>query len=75
MFKNLILASKSPRRRELLIEAGYIFDVFPPDEGLEDKPLLGEQPSDYVKRLAVKKAENVLADIDGVVIARYCSSL
>ena len=66
----LILASQSPHRRLLLAEAGFVFEVVPPDDGLEDDPLSHESPSDYVKRLALRKAENVLGKIDrGTVIA------
>jgi len=64
-----VLASRSPRRREILVEAGFVFEVVPPDDGLEDDPLPNELPSDYVKRLALWKAENVLNKIDrGIVI-------
>ena len=31
----LILASQSPRRRELLAEAGYEFDIIQPSESAE----------------------------------------
>ncbi|MCD4727250.1 MAG: Maf family protein, partial [Pirellulales bacterium] len=31
----LILASRSPRRRELLSAAGYEFEVYPPSEAAE----------------------------------------
>lgn len=31
----LILASRSPRRRELLLEAGYDFEAIPPDDSAE----------------------------------------
>jgi len=66
----LILASQSLRRHSLLTEAGFVFDVVPPDDGLENNPQLNESPSDYVKRLALRKAENVLGKIDrGIVIA------
>jgi len=59
----IILASTSPRRRQLLAEAGYKFTIVPPDidessfftdatapAGLTDK---------YAKRLALAKAKNV----------------
>ena len=66
----LILASQSPRRCSLLAEAGFVFEVVPPNDGLEDDPQPSESPSDYVKRLALRKAENVLGKIDrGIVIA------
>jgi septum formation protein len=55
----LILASGSPRRRELLAQAGYGFEVRAAeiDEGLRD----GEDPIGYVTRLAREKAEAVYA--------------
>ncbi len=55
----LVLASGSPRRRDLLAQAGYAFDVLPADI-LEDlRP--GETPIGYVLRLAREKAEAVAA--------------
>lgn len=50
----LILASGSPRRRELLEGLGVRFKVRPVD--LDESPLLGEAPGDYVLRLAIEKA-------------------
>ena len=65
-----VLASQSLRRRSLLAEAGFVFEVVPPDDGLEDDPQPNESTADYVKRLALRKAENVLGKIDrGTVIA------
>jgi len=55
----LILASKSPRRRELLAAAGYRFDVFPPDEAAEAGICDCQRPEDLVRRLAWQKAANV----------------
>jgi septum formation protein len=58
----LYLASRSPRRRELLTQIGVRFDslVFrgPPREDAEvdEIPLWNETPSDYVQRLAKVKA-------------------
>ncbi len=74
----LILASQSPRRRNLLEEAGFVFEVVPPDDDLEDAPEPNESPLNYVKRLARRKAENVLEKIkrglvlgcDTVVVCR-----
>jgi septum formation protein len=53
----LILASASPRRRELLTQAGFSFQVesIPVDED----PRPGEDPIHLVKRLAREKAEAV----------------
>jgi septum formation protein len=55
----LILASGSPRRRELLAQAGYIFDVEAAD--IDETPHANEDPAAYVKRLAEEKAQAVLA--------------
>lgn len=56
----LILASASPRRRELLAQAGYAFEVEAAD--VDETPLPGEAPGAYVKRLAEEKARAVLAN-------------
>ena len=55
----LILASQSPRRRALLEEYGYVFQVLPPSEGAETAPLPGELPPELVQRLARQKAADV----------------
>jgi septum formation protein len=55
----LILASGSPRRRELLAQAGYIFDIEAAD--IDETPHANEAPAAYVKRLAEEKAQAVLA--------------
>ncbi len=53
----LILASRSPRRRELLAEAGYVFEVVPPLSEFEPEPAPGQDPAEYVVRLAETKAQ------------------
>jgi MAF protein len=50
----LILASNSPRRRELLSLAGWTFSVRP--ASVDESPRLGEKPGEYVLRLAEAKA-------------------
>jgi septum formation protein len=55
----LILASSSPRRRELLTLAGVRFDVLPAD--IDETRRAGESPTDYVQRLALEKAQAILA--------------
>jgi septum formation protein len=50
----LILASQSPRRVQLLKDAGFAFDVAPAD--IDETPKPGERPEDYVLRLAREKA-------------------
>jgi len=51
----LILASASPRRRELLAQAGFTFDVI--FAGVSEGRQPGEDPIRYVTRLAREKAE------------------
>ena len=53
-----VLASASPRRRELLSGIGLAFDIDKPD--IEESPFRGETASDYVRRLAEEKARTVL---------------
>ena len=55
-----ILASQSPRRRELLARTGLEFDVIPSDV---NEKITKEVPSDVVMELAHQKAENVYAKI------------
>jgi septum formation protein len=50
----LVLASGSPRRRELLSGAGLRFSVRPAD--IDETPLAGEAPGNYVRRLSIEKA-------------------
>jgi septum formation protein len=57
--EQLILASQSPRRRELLAEAGYRFIVIPPHESAECGVCSRETPAEMVARLAFQKAEDV----------------
>jgi septum formation protein len=50
----LVLASASPRRKELLRNAGFIFEVEPAD--IPEDPLPGENAKAYAERLAREKA-------------------
>lgn len=56
----LVLASASPRRRDLLTEAGLVFTVCP-SRAAEPDPAPGEGPEAYVERLARLKASEVFA--------------
>lgn len=62
-FKHIYLASRSPRRRELLKQIGVNFEVVQFREYLtrgadvDEVPLADEPPEDYVKRIACAKAE------------------
>lgn len=54
----LVLASTSPRRRELLTQAGFEFEVISPGEsGVDETPKKNESPHEYVARLAQAKAQ------------------
>ena len=65
----LILASQSPRRRELLAEAGYDFAVIQPSELAESGTVIGETPPELVLRLAKQKAADVAGRVEeGIVI-------
>jgi septum formation protein len=55
----LILASASPRRRELLMQAGYQFEVLAAD--IDESRRAGEAPAEYVQRLALEKAQAIHA--------------
>jgi septum formation protein len=64
----LVLASSSPRRRELLARIGVIpVRIASPD--IDETPLKGELPRDYVARLARSKALAVERAADEVVLA------
>jgi septum formation protein len=59
----MILASGSPRRRELLAEAGYAFEVVPPGESAECGICSTGGPAALVVELAMSKAVNVMAQL------------
>ena len=64
----LVLASSSPRRRDLLARLGAAPDrVTAPD--IDETPLKGELPRAYALRLAVEKARAVTRAADEVVLA------
>lgn len=50
----LILASASPRRQELLQQIGVSFEVLPVD--IDESPLQDESAATYVERMAMEKA-------------------
>ncbi|MHC4176142.1 MAG: Maf family protein [Planctomycetota bacterium] len=59
----LILASRSPRRRELLSQADYLFEVRPPGRTAESGLRAGESPAELVARLAFQKAADVARSV------------
>ena len=65
---HLILASSSPRRRELLQQLGLSFDIYSPD--VDESVLENESIAAYVERLAQVKAEAVARQYpDAIIIA------
>ncbi len=61
--KTIILASQSPRRLALLKKMGIDCLVMPAD--IDETPLSGELPSDYVLRLAEQKALTIVTKLNG----------
>ncbi len=76
----LLLASASPRRAELLQQIGVAFQTFPVD--IDETPFVDESPEDYVARLALEKAqagftrasntENIVLGSDTTVVVNGC---
>ena len=65
--KPFILASASPRRRELLAQIGLIpADIIPAD--INEDPIPGELPRAHALRLACEKAQKVSSENPGQVI-------
>jgi septum formation protein len=81
---SLILASASPRRRQLLNEAGYTFTVVTPDVDESAFPTEGFPAREYAQTLALTKAKSIapmypdrlvigadtIADFDGEIIGK-----
>jgi nucleoside triphosphate pyrophosphatase len=75
----LVLASTSPRRRELLALLGVPFRVIAP-AGVDETPRDGESPRDVARRLAVDKARSVdgdpvlaadtVVELDGTILGK-----
>jgi septum formation protein len=80
----IILASASPRRRQLLTQAGYKFTVVPSDVDESAFSAVGKTPVEYAKQLALAKANDVaqnhpdflvlgadtVVDFDGQIIGK-----
>jgi septum formation protein len=62
----IVLASGSPRRKQLLEMLRIPFRVIPPD--VDEHVLPGERPHDYVTRLSRSKAQAVVARAPGEVV-------
>jgi len=64
----VILASASPRRAELLRQIGIAYEVRLSAVPVDETPLPGELPADYVTRLAAEKAAAVAIAAPGRVV-------
>ena len=62
---DLILASASPRRRELLARMGLVLQVLPAD--VDESPRPGERPADYVRRIAAAKCDLIADRLAGAL--------
>lgn len=58
--RKIILASRSPRRVELLAQLGISCDIMPAD--IDESCWPGEDPARYVQRLALAKAKAIHAE-------------
>jgi len=62
----LVLASSSPRRREILQQAGIPFAIRPVT--IDETPLAAESPRAYVSRLAREKARAAIAQPGEIIL-------
>lgn len=60
--QSIILASKSPRRKELLTQAGYTFSIEP---AVGEETQVGDTPAEIVMHLAKQKAEEIFKKHEG----------
>jgi septum formation protein len=63
---SLVLASQSPRRRELLTILGHDFSVVP--SAIDETPSPGENPQDYVVRVARDKGMEVASRVSHSIV-------
>lgn len=71
----LILASQSPRRRELLDQVGYQYEIIVPSESAECGMCSGESTPEMVARFAYQKAVDILPRIQGTAIVIACDTV
>lgn len=71
----LILASQSPRRRELLSQVGYEYEILVPSESAECGMCSGESTPEMVARFAYQKAADIRSRIAGDAIIIACDTV
>ncbi len=68
MSKKIILASASPRRKQLLEQIGLVFEVIPSD--VDEDNLIHHDPLKNIETLALHKAQDVAKKVqEGIIIA------
>lgn len=65
MRKKIILASASPRRKELLSQIGITFEIIKAEK---EEHITSSIPTEVVKELSMQKAKEVAAKCDGSII-------
>ncbi len=68
--QQIILASKSPRRRELLSQIGVSFSTMSVD--IDEAVAFGEQPIQYVTRMSLNKALTARHIAEGGALNKKC---
>ncbi len=68
----LILASASPRRRQLLALSGWSFDLRPAHA--DETPQPGETPEDFVRRLSETKARAAAWEVENGALVIGCDT-
>ena len=71
----LILASQSPRRRELMDQVGYKYEIIVPSESAECGICSGESTPEMVARYAYQKAADIRPRIDSDAIIIACDTV
>ncbi len=71
----LVLASQSPRRRELMTAAGYVFETALPSETAECGICSRESTPELVARLAFQKAKDVASRVEGQAVIVACDTV
>lgn len=67
MQKKLILASSSPRRRDLLRQAGFVFTIRASD--VDESIVTTDNPAEKVQQLAMLKGESIPIEHNEVILA------
>jgi septum formation protein len=68
MSKMIILASASPRRKQLLEQIGLVFDIMP--SNIDENNLMHHDPLKNIQAIALHKAQDVATKVnEGLIIA------